>query len=226
MAATISRHRSELNSVCYELLGTPLEHKRHMRAGGWPCRAATWRGLFKEVLDWLDKCFGGRSTSAADAGASRLTASRCSKRSSYSAEQFKTDEDLYPLRVPRTPLALADVVHRALAEDGGHFDPLLLRSRTLLRLEWDDRGSWETWVTVLPSGLKLFCDAGEEEPHVLASGGRHANDETDRRFLQLLAESAGRTVRHRDVGRRAFASLVLGERPCSFSSMSSPSCSR
>jgi hypothetical protein len=108
-----------------------------------------------------------------------------------SAKQFKTDEDLYPLRVPRTPLALADVVHRALAEEGGHFDPLLLRSRTLLRLEWDDRSSWETWVTVLPSGLKLFCDAGEEEPHVLASGGRHANDETDRQFLQLLAESAG-----------------------------------
>jgi hypothetical protein len=108
-----------------------------------------------------------------------------------SAKQFKTDEDLYPLRVPRTPLPLADVVQRALAEDGGHFDPLLLRSRTLLRLEWDDRSSWETWVTVLPSGLKLFCDAGGEEPHVLASGGRHANDETDRQFLQLLAESAG-----------------------------------
>jgi hypothetical protein len=108
-----------------------------------------------------------------------------------SAKQFKTDEDLYPLRVPRSPLPLAGVIARALADDGGHFDPLQLRSRTLLRLEWDDGSGWETWVTVLPSGLRLFCDAGEEEPHVLASGGRHASDETDRQFLQMLAESAG-----------------------------------
>ncbi len=107
------------------------------------------------------------------------------------AKQFRTDEDLYPLRVPRSPLALAGVVERALAGEDGHFDPLLLRARTLLRLEWDDGSSWETWVTILPSGLKLFCDDGEEEPHVLASGGRHANDETERQFLQLLAESAG-----------------------------------
>jgi hypothetical protein len=47
------------------------------------------------------------------------------------------------------------------------------------------------WVVVLPSGLKLFCDSGDEEPRVLASGGRHANDETERQFLQILAESAG-----------------------------------
>ena len=107
------------------------------------------------------------------------------------AKQFKTDEDLFPLRVPRSPLPLAGVIERALVDDGGHFDPFQLRSRTLLRLEWDDGSGWETWVTVLPSGLKLFCDAGAEEPHVLASGGRHASDETDRQFLQMLAESGG-----------------------------------
>jgi hypothetical protein len=107
-----------------------------------------------------------------------------------SAKQFRTDEDLYPLRVPRSPLALADVIERAL-DEGGHFDPLLLRARTLLRLEWNDESHWEAWVIMLPSGLKLFCDDGAEAPHVLASGGRHAGDETDRQFLQLLAESAG-----------------------------------
>jgi hypothetical protein len=107
-----------------------------------------------------------------------------------SAKQFRTDEDLYPLRVPRSPLALDDVIERTL-DEGGHFDPLLLRARTLLRLEWNDGSHWEAWVIILPSGLKLFCDDGEEAPHVLASGGRHAGDETDRQFLQLLAESAG-----------------------------------
>jgi hypothetical protein len=106
-----------------------------------------------------------------------------------SAKQFRTDEDLYPLRVPRTPLALDDAIARTL--DEGHFDPLLLRARTLLRLEWNDGSHWEAWVLMLPSGLKLFCDDGAEAPHVLASGGRHAGDETDRQFLQLLAESAG-----------------------------------
>jgi hypothetical protein len=106
------------------------------------------------------------------------------------ARSFKTDEDLYPLRVPREPLSLRQVVDRAL--DGRvAFDPLTLRQRTLLRLEWADGSSWELWAVVLPSGLKLFCDAGEDEPHVLASGGRHASDQTDRQFLQMLAESAG-----------------------------------
>jgi hypothetical protein len=106
------------------------------------------------------------------------------------AKQFRTDEDLYPLRVPREPLRLADVVQEALQDDG-HFDPLTLRSRTLLQLEWDDGSRWEAWVLMLPSGLKLFCDAGGEDAHVLGAGGRQASDDTDRQFLRLLCESAG-----------------------------------
>ena len=107
------------------------------------------------------------------------------------ARQFRTDEELYPLRVPRDPLPLADVIEEALAGEDSRFDPATLRSRTLLDLTWQDGSRWEAWVIVLPSGLKLFCASGEEAPHVLASGGRHANTETDRQFLELLSESAG-----------------------------------
>lgn len=107
------------------------------------------------------------------------------------AKTFRTDEDLYPLRVPREPLPMRDVVERALPGHASGFDPLTLRQRTLLHLTWNDGSTWELWVAVLPSGLKLFCDAGEEEARVLASGGRHASDETDRQFLELFSESGG-----------------------------------
>jgi hypothetical protein len=108
-----------------------------------------------------------------------------------SAKSFRTDEDLYPIRVPREPLPLLDLIDAALSGSTRGFDPLSLRQRTLLQLSWEDGSRWELWVLVLPSGLKLFCDAGADEPRVLASGGRHANDETDRQFLQVLAETAG-----------------------------------
>jgi hypothetical protein len=107
------------------------------------------------------------------------------------AKQFRTDEDLYPLRVPREPLSLEDVIERALAENDGRVDPLTLKSRTLLELGWDDDSRWEVWIVMLPSGLKLFCDSGSEDARVLASGGRFAGDETDRQFLRLLSESGG-----------------------------------
>jgi hypothetical protein len=107
------------------------------------------------------------------------------------AKQFRTREDLWPLRVPREPLLLDAVIDRALAGDADRFNPLSLRSRTLLHLEWDDGSAWELWVIVLPSGLKLFCDTGEQESRVLASGGRHAGDEAARLFLERLAHSGG-----------------------------------
>jgi hypothetical protein len=107
------------------------------------------------------------------------------------AKQFRTREVLYPLRVPRDPLPLDDVLEEALGDERGRFDPITLRARTLLRLEWDDGSVWEAWVAMLPSGLRLFCDSGPEASHVLASGGRNAGDETDRLFLERLAESAG-----------------------------------
>ena len=107
------------------------------------------------------------------------------------AKQFRTREVLYPIRVPREPLPLEQVIEEALGDEQGRFDPLALRARTLLRLEWDDGSTWEAWVAMLPSGLRLFCDTGPEAAHVLASGGRNAGDETDRLFLERLAESAG-----------------------------------
>jgi hypothetical protein len=107
------------------------------------------------------------------------------------AKQFSTREELYPIRVPRDPLSLRVVVERALGADAGQFDAFSLRARTLLSLEWDDGSRWDAWVIMLPSNLRLFCDAGAEEARVLASGGRNAGDETDRQFLTLLAETAG-----------------------------------
>jgi hypothetical protein len=71
------------------------------------------------------------------------------------------------------------------------FDPTTLRSRTVLYLEWDDGSTWEAWVTVLPSKLKVFCDSSHGETRVLASGGKNEGDETDRLFLELLGESGG-----------------------------------
>jgi hypothetical protein len=106
-------------------------------------------------------------------------------------KQFRTREELYPLRVPLEPLAFDEILAQALGDDGRSFDPGTLRSRTLLYLEWDDGSAWELWVIVLPSGLKLFCDSGEEETRILASGGRNLGDESDRLFLELLSLSGG-----------------------------------
>ena len=110
------------------------------------------------------------------------------------AKRFTSNQDMWPVRVPRDgPLSLGALVRDALPDVHARFDPLTLRTRTLLHLEWDDGAAWELWVAVLPSGLKLFCDTGADETRVLASGGRHANDDAERLFLQLLSESAGET---------------------------------
>lgn len=105
-------------------------------------------------------------------------------------KQFRTHEGIYPLRVPREPLPLDDLIGRTLADDARGFDTATLKSRTLLTLRWDSV-TWTAWVITLPSGVKLFCDSDEEESRVLASGGRNAGDESDRLFLALLAESRG-----------------------------------
>lgn len=107
-------------------------------------------------------------------------------------KQFRRREELWPLRVPNQPLLLEDVITEALGDEHRRFDPATLRSRTLLQLTWDDGSRWEAWVTVLPSKLKVFCDSSHDETRVLASGGKNEGDETDRLFLDLLAESGGR----------------------------------
>lgn len=106
-------------------------------------------------------------------------------------KQFRRRQELWPIRIPAEPIALADVIDEALGDDGRRFDPSTLRSRTLLKLEWGDEATWEVWVIALPSKTKLYCDSDGEETRLLASGGRNEGDESDRVFLQLLAETAG-----------------------------------
>jgi hypothetical protein len=105
-------------------------------------------------------------------------------------KQFRTREAIYPLRVPRDPLLLDEVIVRTLAEEHAGFSAVALRSRTLITLEWEDV-RWDAWVITLPSGVKLYCDSDAHETRVLASGGRNAGDESDRLFLRLLSESGG-----------------------------------
>jgi hypothetical protein len=103
-------------------------------------------------------------------------------------KQFRTRQELWPLRVPREPVSFDSIAARTI---GGAFDPLSLRSRTLLWLEWPDGATWELWVISLPSGLKLYCDTGDGETRLLASGRRDSEIDTDRHLLELLSESAG-----------------------------------
>lgn len=105
--------------------------------------------------------------------------------------QFRTRKELWPLRVPAEPVPLAGIVRQALGHEATRFDPLALRSRSLLHLTWDDGTTWELWVIALPSGIKLYCDSDPGESRILASGRRDSEIETDRLFLELLAESAG-----------------------------------
>ena len=108
------------------------------------------------------------------------------------ARQFRTRKEIWPLRVPRDPIPLDDIVREALPDDARRFDPTTVRARSLLSLRWDDGSVWEAWVIALPSGLKIFCDWDGEENRVLASGRRDAEGvDTDRFFLELLSESAG-----------------------------------
>ena len=106
--------------------------------------------------------------------------------------QFLRREELWPLRVPREPLRLDALVDQVLAEQARAFDISALKTRTLLSLEWEDGSRWEAWVGALPSRLKIYCDSGDDESRVLASGGRNEGDDSDRAFLELFAESAGR----------------------------------
>lgn len=104
-------------------------------------------------------------------------------------QQFRTRQELWPLRVPSEPLSLDELVDRTTT--GPHFDPLTLRARTLLWLQWSEDETWELWVVALPSGLKLYCDTSHGETRMLATGRRDSEIEIDRLFLELLSESAG-----------------------------------
>ena len=112
---------------------------------------------------------------------------------SQAVRQFRTREGLWPLRVPAEPLVLEALIRRTVGTDARRFEVASLRSRSLLRLAWDEGGVWELWILALPNGLKLYCDSGTDESRVLASGRRDSEIDTDRLFLELLSESAGET---------------------------------
>jgi hypothetical protein len=106
-------------------------------------------------------------------------------------KQFRGREELWPLRIPSEPILLDDVIEEALGEDARRFAANVLRTRTLLHLEWDAETRWEVWMIALPSKTKVYFDSDGHETRLLASGGRNEGDENDRVFLQLLAETAG-----------------------------------
>lgn len=107
------------------------------------------------------------------------------------ARRFSSDDELWPIRVPREPLPIEDLVRETVPDTPWLVDPASLRTRTLLWCEWDDGSTWELWVMRLASGLKVFCDTGGGEARILASGGRHSSDDTDRQFMEALGASAG-----------------------------------
>ena len=107
------------------------------------------------------------------------------------AKQFRSREDTWPFRVPHEPLLLEPLVAATLGEEGGFVDPAALRSRLVLRMEWEDGDLWEAWVIMLPSGVTLYCDTGGGETRVLASARRGNAAEADRFFLERLGESRG-----------------------------------
>jgi hypothetical protein len=121
----------------------------------------------------------------------RLARARVIETLERRAKQFRSREDLAMFRVPHEPLLLDALIDEALAEHVGVLAPDDLRARTVIRFEWTDSGTWDVWAIALPSGVTLFCDADGEETRVLASVKRGSQDEADRFFLELLAESRG-----------------------------------
>jgi hypothetical protein len=107
------------------------------------------------------------------------------------ARRFHSDDELWPIRIPREPLLLDELAREAAPDAHWLIDAAALRSRTLIACTWDDGSEWDLWVLMLPSGVKVFCDTGGGETRILATGGRHSSDETDRQFLEALAASGG-----------------------------------
>jgi hypothetical protein len=107
------------------------------------------------------------------------------------AKQFRAREGLWPFRIPHDALDLEDLIEATLAEEDGWIQPAALRTRSVLRLEWDGGDAWELWVITLPSGIHLYCDSDGEETRVLASAKRGNPLEADGFFLERLAESRG-----------------------------------
>ena len=107
------------------------------------------------------------------------------------AKQFRSRDDLWPFRVPHEPLDLEEIIETALADSEGWIQPDSLKSRAILRLEWDGGDAWDLWAIALPSGIHLYCDSDGDETRVLASVKRGNPLEADGFFLERLAETRG-----------------------------------
>ena len=121
----------------------------------------------------------------------RLLRTRVLEALESRVKQFRTREELLPFRVPHEPLEMQGLIDEALLDYPGSLRPADLRSRTVIRFEWDDGSAWDAWVITLPSGIFVYCDTAHDESRVLASVKRGSPDEADRFFLELLAESPG-----------------------------------
>jgi AcrR family transcriptional regulator len=107
------------------------------------------------------------------------------------AKQFRSRDDSWPFRMPHEPLDLRQLIEDALGEGAAPLRPEALRTRSVLRLEWDDGGVWEVWAVTLPSGLHVYCDGDRHETRVLASARRGNPGDADGFLLERLAESRG-----------------------------------
>jgi hypothetical protein len=107
------------------------------------------------------------------------------------AKQFRSREELAMFRVPHAPLVLDALIDGALSGETGCLDADDLRSRTVIRFAWNDGGTWDAWAIALASGVTLYCDSDGDETRLLASVKRGSQEEADRFFLELLAESRG-----------------------------------
>ena len=107
------------------------------------------------------------------------------------ARQFRSREDSWPFRMPHEPLDLDVVIEAAVGADPGPVPVDTLRTRGILRLEWNTGDVWDLWALTLPSGLHLYCDTDGHETRVLASAKRGNPVEADGFFLERLAESRG-----------------------------------
>jgi hypothetical protein len=154
------------------------------------CAATETIGWFRLQVQWYSEgC--ATSVSVITRVGQRQLRVRVLEALEQRTKQFRSREELWPLRIPGEPLRLEDVVEEALGDDSARFDARSLRARTLLHLAWDDGAEWDAWVIALPSKAKLYCDSDDEETRVLASGGRNEGDESDRIFLHLLGASGG-----------------------------------
>jgi hypothetical protein len=107
------------------------------------------------------------------------------------AKQFRSRDDSWPFRMPHEPLDLDAIAGAAVGGEAGRVEPDTLRTRTVLRMEWDAGGVWHLWAATLPSGLHLYCDSDGHESRVLASAKRGNPSDADGFFLERLGESRG-----------------------------------